>query len=80
MDPMLGQIQLFAFNYAPDGWNLCQGQILNVNQNQALFSLLSNRYGGDGITTFALPDLRGAEPVPGMIYCIATMGYYPVRP
>lgn len=63
MNPLLGQIILFAGNFAPRGWALCEGQILAINQNQALFSLLGTTYGGDGRTSFALPDLRGRAPV-----------------
>jgi microcystin-dependent protein len=57
--PFLGEVELVAFNFAPRGWALCQGQILSISQNTALFSLLGIQYGGDGRTTFALPDLRG---------------------
>ncbi|HEX2913782.1 MAG TPA: tail fiber protein [Chloroflexia bacterium] len=63
MDPFLGEIRLFAGTFAPKGWAFCNGQILAINQNQALFSLLGTFYGGNGITTFALPDLRGKLPV-----------------
>jgi len=63
MDPFLGQIILFAGNFAPRGWSLCEGQLLSINANQALFSILGTTYGGDGRTTFALPDLRGRVPV-----------------
>lgn len=59
MQPFLGQLMLFPFGYAPKGWALCAGQIMSVSQNQALFSLLGTTFGGDGISTFALPDLRG---------------------
>ncbi|MBT8188694.1 MAG: tail fiber protein [Croceitalea sp.] len=59
MDPILGQIQAFGFNFAPAGWAQCNGQLLSIAQNTALFSLLGTIYGGDGETTFALPDLRG---------------------
>jgi len=59
----VGEIRLFAFSYAPDGWLLCQGQQLNVNQYQVLFALISNIYGGNGTTTFNLPDLRGRVPI-----------------
>ncbi len=59
-EPFLGQISTFAFNYAPDGWAMCNGQILAINQNVALFSLLGTTYGGNGTTTFALPNLQGA--------------------
>lgn len=58
-EPFLGQISLVSFNYAPRGYALCNGQFLPINQNQALFSLLGTTYGGNGQTTFALPDLRG---------------------
>lgn len=59
MEPFIGQIQAFGFNFAPRGWALCNGQLLDISQNQALFSLLGTMYGGDGRTTFGLPDLRG---------------------
>ncbi len=59
MEPFLGQIQAFGFNFAPRGWAFCNGQLLPIAQNTALFSLLGTIYGGDGRTTFALPDLRG---------------------
>jgi len=58
-DPFLSEIRLFSFNYAPRGWAQCNGQLLPINQNTALFSLLGTTYGGNGQTTFALPDLRG---------------------
>ena len=59
MDPFIGEIKLVPYNFAPQGWALCQGQILPISQNTALFSLLGTTYGGNGQTTFALPDLRG---------------------
>ena len=59
MEPFLGEILMFAGNFAPRGWAFCDGQILPISQNQALFSLLGTTYGGDGRTTFALPELRG---------------------
>jgi microcystin-dependent protein len=62
-EPFLGEIRLVGFNFAPVGWALCAGQILPINQNTALFSLLGTTYGGNGQTTFALPDLRGRAPV-----------------
>ena len=58
-DPFLGQIEIFAFNFPPKGWATCSGQVLPIQQNQALFSLLGTTYGGNGQTTFGLPDLRG---------------------
>lgn len=75
--PYLGEIRLFAFSTIPKGWLECRGQLLSVSQNGALVALLSNSYGGNGSTTFALPDLRGLEPVPGSRYCINTDGYWP---
>lgn len=62
-EPYLGQIMLVGFNFAPRGWALCDGQILPINQNQALYSLIGTTYGGDGRTTFALPDLRSRVPL-----------------
>lgn len=61
-DPYLGEIKLFSFDWAPRGWAMCNGQLLPINQNQALFSLLGTTYGGDGRTTFALPDFRSRVP------------------
>ena len=60
--PFLGEIRIFPYNFAPRGWALCNGQILSIAQNTALFSLLGTTYGGNGQTTFALPDLRGRVP------------------
>jgi microcystin-dependent protein len=60
--PYLSEIRIFSFNFAPKGWAQCNGQFLPINQNQALFSLLGTTYGGNGQTTFALPDLRGRVP------------------
>ena len=62
-EPFLAEIRMFGFNFAPRGWAFCDGQILPINQNQSLFSLLGTTYGGDGRTTFALPELRGRTPV-----------------
>ena len=62
-EPFIGEIVLFAGNFAPRGWMLCQGQILSIAQNTALFSILGTTYGGNGQTTFALPDLRGRVPL-----------------
>ena len=59
MDPFIGQIVMFAGNFAPRGWAFCNGQLLAISSNQALFSILGTTYGGDGRTTFGLPDLRG---------------------
>jgi microcystin-dependent protein len=62
-EPYVGQVQLFAFNFAPRGWALCQGQLLSIQQYSALFSLLGVNYGGDGRTTFGLPNLQGTAVV-----------------
>lgn len=61
--PFLGELGLFAFGFAPQNWALCQGQLLSIAQNNGLFSLLGTYYGGNGTTTFALPDLRGRTPI-----------------
>ena len=63
MDPFIGQVMIFAGNFPPRGWAACNGQLLNINQNQSLFSILGTTYGGDGRTTFGLPDLRGRVPM-----------------
>jgi microcystin-dependent protein len=62
-EPFLGEVRLFGFTFAPLGWATCDGQIMSIAQNTALFSLLGTTYGGNGQTTFALPDLRGRVPV-----------------
>jgi microcystin-dependent protein len=63
MDPFIGELRCFGFNFAPQGWALCNGQLMPIAQNTALFSLLGTMYGGDGRVTFALPDLRGRAPL-----------------
>lgn len=63
MEPFIGEIRISSIPYAPKGWAFCYGQLLSINQNQALFSLMGTTYGGDGRTTFALPDLRGRCPI-----------------
>jgi microcystin-dependent protein len=62
-DPFLGEVRMFSFGFPPKGWLLCNGQLLGINQNQALFALLGTTYGGDGTTTFALPNLQGRIPI-----------------
>ena len=62
-EAFLGELRIVAFSYAPKGWALANGQFLPINQNQALFSLLGTTYGGNGQTTFALPDMRGNVPI-----------------
>ena len=62
-EPFLSEIRIMSFEFAPKGWALCNGQLLPINQNQALFSLLGTTFGGDGRVNFALPDLRGRAPI-----------------
>jgi microcystin-dependent protein len=62
-NPFMGEIKIISWNFPPKGWAFCNGQLLPINQNQALFSILGTTYGGNGQTTFALPDLRGRAPV-----------------
>jgi microcystin-dependent protein len=62
-NPFIGEIQICGFNFAPRGWAFCDGQLLSISSNQALFALLGTIYGGDGRTTFGLPDLRGRLPI-----------------
>jgi microcystin-dependent protein len=62
-EPFLSEIRIFSFGFAPQGWALCNGQLLPINQNQALFSLLGTTYGGDGRVNFGLPDLQGRTPI-----------------
>ncbi|MBO9553153.1 tail fiber protein [Cellulomonas sp.] len=61
--PYIGEIKMASFNFAPKGWALCNGQLLPINQNQALFSILGTTYGGDGRVNFALPNLQGRTPI-----------------
>jgi len=67
MEPMIAEIRLFAGSYAPRGWHLCDGTVLFINKNRQLFDLIGKRYGGDGMSTFALPDLRGRTVVGAII-------------
>lgn len=62
-DPFVAEIRIFAFNFAPKGWAFCDGQIMPISQNTALFSLLGTTYGGDGKSTFALPNMQGSAPL-----------------
>lgn len=62
-EPFLSEIRIMSFEFAPKGWALCNGQLLPINQNQALFSLLGTTFGGDGRVNFALPDVRGRTPI-----------------
>jgi microcystin-dependent protein len=93
MDEYLGIIKLFAGNFAPRGWAYCDGRLMSIAQNSALFSILGTSYGGDGMTTFALPDMRvrdssnplggtnwvGIEGMPQMGYIICLEGIFPSR-
>jgi microcystin-dependent protein len=63
MTPFIGQIRIFAGNFAPLGWNFCDGSLLSIEENEALYTLLGTTYGGDGVSTFGLPDLRGRTPI-----------------
>ncbi|NUO01700.1 MAG: phage tail protein [Saprospiraceae bacterium] len=63
MDPFVAEIRIFGFNFAPKGWAFCNGKLMAISQNTALFSLLGTTYGGDGRSTFALPDLQGRSPM-----------------
>ena len=78
-NPFIGQIALLPYNFAPQGWAACEGQTLPINQNQALFALLGTTFGGDGQTTFALPDLREKAPADSLAYYIALQGIFPTR-
>lgn len=79
MDPFLGQIQLFPYEFAPQYWALCNGQIMQISQNEALFSLLGTKFGGDGVSAFGLPDLRNAALGSYNQYYISLSGIYPSR-
>jgi microcystin-dependent protein len=63
MDPYIGEIRMFGGNFAPQGWATCDGQLLSIADNEALYTLIGTTYGGDGVNTFGLPDLRGRVPV-----------------
>ena len=62
-DPYIGEVRMFGGNFAPLGWAFCNGQLLSISDNEALFNLIGKTYGGDGVSTFALPDLRGRIPI-----------------
>ena len=62
-EPFIGEVKIVSFNFPPRGWQFCNGQLLSISQNQALFAILGTTYGGDGISTFALPNLQGAAPL-----------------
>ncbi len=79
MDYLMGTIQLFPYTFSPQHWVPCNGTLLDINTYQALFSLLGTRFGGDGRTTFGVPDLRTAAIGPYNQYYICVQGIYPSR-
>jgi microcystin-dependent protein len=79
VDYFLGQIALFPYGFVPSYWMACQGQTIAIAQYSALYSLLGTQFGGNGTTTFGLPDLRNASPQSGMQFCICMSGIYPSR-
>lgn len=79
VDALLGSIMLFPYNFTPTDWLACEGQVLLISQYQALYALIGPTYGGDGRTTFAVPNLKGAAPLPTMKYYIALAGIFPSR-
>ncbi len=82
MESFLGEITLFPYNFAPQNWAVCNGALLQISSNTALFSLLGTMYGGDGQTTFGLPNLTAANPLAsegGVGYSICINGIYPSR-
>ncbi len=79
MDYFIGQIVLFPYSFTPEYWMKCDGRTLNIAQNAALYALIGNKFGGDGRTTFALPNLTGAEPIPDTAYYICISGIFPTR-
>ena len=77
--PYVGEIRIFAGNFAPAGWAFCDGSLQSISVNPTLFQLIGTTYGGDGVNTFALPDLRGKGIVAGLNYYIALQGVFPSR-
>jgi microcystin-dependent protein len=63
MNPFIGEVRAVGFNFGPEGWNICQGQLISISDNQALFTLIGTTYGGDGMSTFGLPNLQSRVPV-----------------
>jgi len=83
MEKYIGEIRLFVGDYAPEDWHICDGTVLPIRGNDALYAVIGTTYGGDGISTFALPDLRDTlhdnrKPFPAISYIIAMAGAYPV--
>jgi hypothetical protein len=79
MDAFVGTILLLPINYDIYGWSLCDGREIRTSDYQALFAILGTKFGGDGKSTFGIPDLRGKEPAPNMAYYIAMVGIWPSR-
>lgn len=79
MDDFIGNIQLFPYNFAPVGYLLCNGSLLSISEYSVLYSLIGTTYGGNGSTNFAIPNMLGEEPIPGMNYYICYDGQYPMR-
>lgn len=79
MEPFIGQIQLFPYSFVPNQWSICDGSSIDIAHNQVLYALIGTTFGGDGTTTYNLPDLRGKEPAEGLTYCIAMVGMFPSR-
>jgi microcystin-dependent protein len=79
VEPFVGQIIQVGFNFVPTGFAACDGSLLPINQNQALFALLGTTYGGDGMATFAVPDLKAADEATGLHSLIAIAGIFPSR-
>lgn len=79
MDTYLGAIELLPYTFVPMDWLVCDGSLLSINQYQALYAVLGITYGGNGSSNFAIPNLKGFEPIPGVRYYIAVNGLFPSR-
>lgn len=79
MDQTIGEVELFPYTFTPQDWVPCDGRTLNRAQYQALYALIGNQYGGDGMNTFCVPNLLGTEPIPNTKYYMAVNGIFPVR-
>lgn len=79
MDPFLGDIEIFPYGFTPYGWMECNGQILNITTNEALFALIGTNFGGNGSTTFGLPNIPADKCPMGMRYYIAVQGIFPSK-
>lgn len=76
-NPFIGLIKMFPYDFSTMGWALCNGDLLQISQYSDLYALIGTKFGGDGVKTFALPNLMGTEPVPGINYYIVTSGISP---